>query len=143
MPKTAQQTRRESRRLFRWCMVDGSLDESRVREVVRRVLGPRRRGYIKLLTELQRLVKSESFRHMANVESAVPLTPDLKVRACESLRTAYGEGVITTFAQSPDLIGGMRIQIGCDVYDGSVRCRLALLERSLGIEPICKPLRAA
>jgi F0F1-type ATP synthase delta subunit len=28
------------------------------------------------------------------------------------------------------LIGGMRIQVGCDVYDGSVRAALDALEKS-------------
>jgi F-type H+-transporting ATPase subunit delta len=37
----------------------------------------------------------------------------------------------TAFAENPELIGGMRIQIGSDVYDGSVRARLKALEAGL------------
>ena len=34
------------------------------------------------------------------------------------------------FAQNPALIGGMRIKVGSDVYDGSVQARLAALQES-------------
>jgi len=33
-----------------------------------------------------------------------------------------------SFAHSPALIGGMRVKVGSDVYDGSVQARLATLE---------------
>ena len=124
-------------------MLQGSVDETRARQVVRQVLSTRRRGYVPLLVQFQRLVKLEHDRHLASIESALPLSPDLQSRTRESLRTAYGKGVATQFAQNPDLIGGMRIQVGCDVYDGSVRSRLELLERCLGIEPISKHARAS
>ena len=35
----------------------------------------------------------------------------------------------TIFGHRPALIGGMRIQVGSDVYDGSVRAGLAALEK--------------
>jgi F-type H+-transporting ATPase subunit delta len=38
--------------------------------------------------------------------------------------------LIVAFTQRPELIGGMRVQVGCDVYDGSVRAGLAALEKS-------------
>jgi F-type H+-transporting ATPase subunit delta len=37
------------------------------------------------------------------------------------------------FVQNPDLIGGMRVKVGSDVYDGSVRAGLANLARSFGL----------
>jgi len=143
VPRTVKQTRRDAKRLFRWCMLQGNVDETRARQVVREVLSTRRRGYVPLLVQFQRLVKLEHDRHLASIESALPLSPDLQSRTRESLRSAYGKGVATQFAQNPDLIGGMRIQVGCDVYDGSVRSRLEMLERSLGVEPIRKHARAS
>jgi F-type H+-transporting ATPase subunit delta len=64
------------------------------------------------------------------------MVSDLQARVRESLESAYGAGVTTAFVHNPALIGGMRIQIGSDVYDGSVRSKLAALERSLGIEAL-------
>ena len=46
------------------------------------------------------------------------------------LTRRYGPGLSTAFVQRPALIGGMRIQVGSDVYDGSVRAGLAALEQS-------------
>jgi F-type H+-transporting ATPase subunit delta len=34
------------------------------------------------------------------------------------------------FAQNPALLGGIRVQVGGDVYDGSVQARLAALRES-------------
>jgi F-type H+-transporting ATPase subunit delta len=45
-----------------------------------------------------------------------------------TLSKRYGSGLNYTFKQNPALIGGMRIQIGSDVYDGSIQSRLAQLK---------------
>ena len=42
----------------------------------------------------------------------------------------YGPETSTSFRESPALIGGMRIRVGSDVYDGSVKAGLAALEKS-------------
>ena len=36
-----------------------------------------------------------------------------------------------TFVPNPELIGGMRVTVGSDVYDGSIRNQLAALEARL------------
>jgi F-type H+-transporting ATPase subunit delta len=133
MPKTIVQVKRQSKLLFRWCLVDGRLDEHRAREVVKYVLESRRRGYLAVLGEFTRLLKLEDARHTAKVESAVPLTADLQARLQTSLESAYGEGMNTEFLENTDLIGGMRIRVANDVYDGSVRFRLTALAASFGI----------
>ena len=60
---------------------------------------------------------------------------DLPARIQEALVRVYGSEITTVFTQNPSLIGGLRIQVGCDVYDGSVRSRLATLKTSFGIAP--------
>ena len=45
-----------------------------------------------------------------------------------SLAQRYGPGLNVTFAENPALIGGLRMKVGSDVYDGSVQARLAALE---------------
>lgn len=125
--------RRAAKRLFRCCFTDGGLDERRARRVIQVTLAARRRGYISVLSQFHRLLKLERSRHTASVESAQQLSTDLRARICLNLESLYGPGLATGFQQTPELIGGMRIQIGSDVYDGSVRFRLAVLERSLGI----------
>ena len=56
---------------------------------------------------------------------------DLLATIEQSMTRRYGPGLATAVAVSPDLIGGIRVQVGSDVYDGSVRAGLAALERSL------------
>jgi F-type H+-transporting ATPase subunit delta len=131
--KTPKQSKREAQQLFRLCVVDGKVEEERVRAVVEKVLQSKRRGYLALLGDFLRLLKLDHARHTAEVESAMPLPPDLRFRVQARLERAYGPGIKALFAQNPDLIGGMRIKIGSDVYDGSVRFGLAALERSFGI----------
>ena len=56
--KTTKQIEREAKRLFRSCLVNGLLDEGRTRQVVQRIIDGKRRGSLALLSEFQRLVKS-------------------------------------------------------------------------------------
>lgn len=126
----SKQARREGKELFRTCLVNGLLDEARVRQTVQRVLELKPRGYLGILAHFQRLVRLDVERRTARVESAVPLAADLQAGVQASLQKVYGAGLQLSFAQNPALIGGMRIKVGSDVYDGSVQARLAALERS-------------
>jgi len=128
--KTSRQTKREAERLFRLCLINGLLDESRTRQVVERIIEAKRRGGLALLSYFRRLVKLESARHAAEVESATPLPADLRTRIQAGLARTYGPGISASFIHNPGLIGGMRIKVGSDVYDGSVRARLAALEKN-------------
>jgi F-type H+-transporting ATPase subunit delta len=128
--KTTKQAKREAIRLFRLCFVNGLLDEGRTRQVVQRVIEANRRGGLALLAHFQRLVRLEVARHTAEVESAVPLPADLHESIQAGLARSYGPGIRASFIHNPGLIGGMRIKVGSDVYDGSVLARLAALEKS-------------
>ena len=128
--KTAKEIKREAKYLFRLCFIDGSLDENRVRSVLHGILASKRRGSLPLAGEFQRLVSLNQSQHTARVETATPLTADLRANVEESLARTYGPDLNTTFSDDASLIGGMRIKVGSDVYDGSVRGRLAALENS-------------
>jgi F-type H+-transporting ATPase subunit delta len=131
--KTAKQSKREAKQLFRLCLVGQTLDESRVRMVVRRVLESRPRGYLSLLGFFLKLVKLDDSQHTAEIRCAVPLSPGLQARVRARIESVYGPGVTSSFVQEPSLIGGMRIKVGSDVYDGSIQSRLAALATSFGI----------
>ncbi len=127
--KTTRQIKREAKRMFHLCLVNGLLDEDRTRQVVQRIIDDKRRGGLVLLAYFQRLVKLDRARHTAKVESATPLATDFRERIEAGLTRIYGPGLRASFVQNRELIGGMRIKVGSDVYDGSVRARLAELER--------------
>lgn len=128
--KITKRAKREAKQLFRYCLVNGLLDENRVRSVVQHVVATGRRDSAGIVSHLRRLVKLDLARRTATVESAAPLPPDLQAAIEAGLTRRYGLGLTTAFAQRPELIGGMRIQVGTDVYDSSVRAALAALEKS-------------
>ena len=84
-----------------------------------------------ILAELLRLVRLDRDEHRAIVASATPLPDDLRIDVQASLARTYGQALDTVFEVNPRLIGGMRIRVGSDVYDGSVQARLAALEARL------------
>ena len=128
--KITKKEKREAKQLYRLCLVDGLLDENRVRQVVERVIATGERECQSILAYFLRLVKLDYAEHTATIESATPLPDDLQAAVQSGVTQHYGPGLTTAFAENPELIGGMRIQVGCDVYDGSVRARLQALAKS-------------
>jgi len=129
--KANRKTRKASRRLFRLCLVNGRLDADRVALVAKRIGGSGRRGTLAILGDVLRLVRLDRDQHRAVVESATALDDDLRLGVETSLAKTYRPGIQTSFELNPRLIGGMRIRVGSDVYDASVRARLAALEARL------------
>jgi F-type H+-transporting ATPase subunit delta len=127
--KTTKRARREARRLYRACVVGGLLDEGRVLQAVTSVAAAHLRGTLAVLSHFQRLVRLDLARHRAVVQTATSLAPDLRTSVEAGVARAYGPGVTTAFAENGELIGGMRVKVGSDVYDGSVRAALLALEQ--------------
>jgi F-type H+-transporting ATPase subunit delta len=126
-----KQAQREAKQLFRLCLVNSLLNEDRVREVVQQVIASGHSASRAILTHFLRLLKLDRAQHTATVESAMPLSPELRATTNASLTRLYGPGLTTVFSARPSLIGGMRIQVGSDVYDGSVLGGLAALQSRL------------
>jgi F-type H+-transporting ATPase subunit delta len=130
--KSRKQIKREARHLFRLCLANDSLNDDSVRQVVENILKSKRRGHVALATEFERLVRLNRLQHEARVESATPLPSDLRANLETSLARTYGPELSTSFVENPSLIGGMRVRVGSDVYDGSIKAGLAALEKSFG-----------
>jgi F-type H+-transporting ATPase subunit delta len=128
--KISKQARRDARELFRTCMVREALDENRARQAVAAVVKTKPRGYIAILSHLERLFRLEVARRTATIESATALPPQTQGQIQSDLTRQYGPGLAFTFTQNPALIGGVRIQVGGDVYNGTVQGRLAALQQS-------------
>lgn len=128
--KISRQELRDARQLFRSCQVNGLLDENRFRQALALLGEKKPRGYMGILSRLHRLLKLDLEQRTARVESAAPLAPDLQNVISGQIKSKYGAGMNISFAQDPALIGGLRIQAGSDLYDGSVKTRLEKLEAS-------------
>lgn len=126
--KISKQARRDGKTLFNACKAGGVLDENRVRQTVSAVIAQKPRGYVAILSHFQRLVKLDIERRTARIENVVPSAPELMESIKANLTRRYGPGLDVQFRVNPELIGGLRIKVGSDVYDGSVKARLAELE---------------
>ena len=129
--KVSRRAKRGARELYRASVVDGQLDPARARQVASQLASSKRRGSLPLLSEFQRLVRLDHERRTAFVESAAPLADSMRADIVAHLHRMYGPTLEATFGENPALIGGVRIKVGSDVYDGSIRARLAALEASL------------
>ncbi len=129
--KIGKQSRRDAKQLFLTCRVDGLLDESRVRTAVGQVIARKPRGYLATLHHFQRLVKLDIERRSVRVENAIETSPELMAAIKSNLEQRYGPGLSIAFFVNPALVGGLRIKVGSDVYDGSVAARLSALQEAL------------
>ncbi len=132
---TAREAQRDATRLWRLCLIHGRPDAARVREVVDRLVETRRGDAPAVLAHFRRVIRLESARWSARVESAVPLEADDRTAVQAAVARCYGGPIETTFAIDPALIGGMCVTVGSHVYDGSVRARLAAIEARFGADP--------
>jgi F-type H+-transporting ATPase subunit delta len=128
--KISKLAQREARQLFRSCLANGILDESRVRQSVKLLMEKKPRGYVQILARMHRLVELDIAKRTARVENAVVTPPEQQASIKASLEKHYGAGLDIGFVVNPALIGGLRIQVGSDLYDGSVKTRLEKLQQS-------------
>src|SRR5207247_654688 len=65
------------------------------------------------------------------VETANDLDTTIRSKLVDSLKEKYGGYLTAEFVVSPELLGGMRVRVGSDVWDGTVRNRLEQLQQQL------------
>lgn len=129
--KTTKEARHLGRQLLRMSLQDGRPDRAKVQAVVQTMIAQKPRHYVGALETFQDLLRLELAKRHALIESAALLSPATTDAVLSNLKQKYGDDLTTEFKVSPELIGGMRVKIGSDVYDGSVRNRLARLQEQL------------
>ena len=129
--KINKEVRQLSRQLLRSSFTDGQLDAGRVSALVKSLIEKKPRNYVAVLDAYKRLLRLEVQKRSATIESASELTPDAGRQIVENLKRRYGPDLTTEFVVNPELLGGMRIRVGSDVWDSSVRNRLQRLAQSL------------
>jgi F-type H+-transporting ATPase subunit delta len=129
--KINKEIRQLSRNLVRDSYVDGALDRERISRIVRAVIERKPRNYIQLLENYQRLLRLELDKRRAMIESAAELDPEAGRQIVAGLEQNYGPGLTTEYSINSALLGGVRIRVGSDVWDSSVRNRLERLQQKL------------
>jgi F-type H+-transporting ATPase subunit delta len=129
--RTTKEARKSSRQLLKLSFTDGKLDERKVNQVVQTVLTEKPRHYGELLKDYQRLVRLEVEKRHALVESATELNSNMSNLLITKLKARYGDDLTIEFKTNPTLLGGLRVKLADDVWDGSVRNRLRTLQEQI------------
>jgi F-type H+-transporting ATPase subunit delta len=129
--KLNKEIRRLSRKMLQASFTDGQLDLGRIASVVDSVTAEKPRNYINVLKNYKRLLRLEVEKRHATIETASEVDPAIRSEIVSNLKSKYGDDLTTEFHVDPRLLGGMRIRVGNDVWDGSVRNRLQRLEHEL------------
>jgi F-type H+-transporting ATPase subunit delta len=129
--KVNKEIRQHSRELLRVSFTDGQLDRGRIASLVQSLIAKKPRNCIKVLENYKRLLRLELEKRQARIESASELSPKSSSEIVANLKQKYGKELTAEFVVNEDLIGGMRIRVGSDVWDGSVRERLQRLQQQL------------
>jgi len=112
------------------CFVEGAFDEDCANRAAKAVAAGGARDRLAVLAHFLRLVKLDLAMRTATVESATALPVELRAEITVGLARRYGPALTTAFVERVSLIGGVRIQVGCNLYDGSVLASLAALEKA-------------
>lgn len=129
--KLDKDSRKLSKQLFLASFTDGRIDAAKVAAVGGKVASSKPRHSLGILKAYQRLVRLEVEKRHAVIESAAALDQATSKQLLDNLRAKYGNDLTTEFKVSPELLGGLRIKIGSDVFDSSIRERLNRLENQI------------
>ena len=129
--RTAKEARKVSGVLFRNSFTEGKLDKEKISHMVESLLAEKPRHYVDALKDYQRLIRLETEKRHALIESATQLNSALANQIETNLRGRYGDDLTIEFRTNPDLLGGLRIKIGDDLWDGSIKTRLHKLQEQL------------
>jgi F-type H+-transporting ATPase subunit delta len=129
--KINKETRQLSKQLLRASFIDGQLNAGRVSALLKSLIEKKPRHYIQVLEAYKRLIRLEVEKRTATIETATELSPDSGQQIVSNLKRRYGNDLTARFVVNPELLGGMRIRVGSDVWDSSVRNRLHRLQQQL------------
>jgi F-type H+-transporting ATPase subunit delta len=102
------------------------------RSIARHVIElPRGRRPVEAVERAERLVADQRGRTVATAHVAKLLTEGQLEALEERLASGYGRKITVNQVVDPTVLGGVRISIGDDVIDGTVRSRLADLRQRL------------
>ncbi|WP_127131719.1 F0F1 ATP synthase subunit delta [Georgenia sp. SYP-B2076] len=112
-------------------VLGGKVVEETLVLAVRAARSLRRRSVTAALRGVTELAAERRKHLVASVTSAVPLTNAQIDRLGDILSRSYGTPVEVHVGLDPELVGGVRVQVGDDVIDGTLATRLADARRRL------------
>jgi F-type H+-transporting ATPase subunit delta len=129
--KINKEIRQLAREMLRASFTDGRLDGGKIASLVQSLITKRPRHFMDVLQYFKRLLRLEIEKRHARIEGATQLAPEAAVDIVARLKRKYGEDLTTEFVVDPTLLGGVRVRVGSDVWDGTLRNRLERLQQQL------------
>src|SRR5262249_35443094 len=129
--KINKEIRQISREMLRASFTDKELDRGKIGSIVESLVAKKPRNYIDILQHYKRLLRLEIQKRHAKIESATQLAPEAAAKIVERLKKKYGGDLTTELVAEPALLGGVRIRVSSEGWDGTVRSRLQRLEQEL------------
>ncbi|MGI5458018.1 F0F1 ATP synthase subunit delta [Streptomyces sp. CA-249302] len=105
-------------------LLGGRANATTERLVTRLVTAPRGRSLESGLESLSKLAAERRNRLVAVVTSAVPLSDAQKQRLGAALAKLYGHTMHLNIDVDPEVLGGIRVQVGDEVINGSIADRI-------------------
>jgi len=82
--------------------------------------------------EFAEIIVKRQNRYIARVTSAINLSQAQLERLGRALNAVYGRELKLDVSVDPAVLGGLRVQVGDEVIDGTVETRMSDLSRSIG-----------
>ncbi|WP_040155535.1 F0F1 ATP synthase subunit delta [Mobilicoccus massiliensis] len=98
----------------------------------RPILHPRGRKYSAAIWRQLKIAARRRQQITAVVTSAVELDDRQRARLAEGLSKLYGRSVFVTGVVDPSVIGGLKVNIGDEIIDGTIARRLHDVRRTMG-----------
>jgi F-type H+-transporting ATPase subunit delta len=112
-------------------LLSGKVSSATLTLVSEAVTRPRARTLEQALENFGQLVAERAQRYVAVVRSAVPLTEAHQDRLRALLQRKYGREIHLNTEVVPEIVGGLSIQVGDEVIDGTIAGRIAEVQRRL------------
>lgn len=112
-------------------LLEGKARPETVRLARQAVLAPRGRRFDRTIEEFLDVAAERRQQLTAVVTTAVDLTQEQRTRLAAALQQIYSKPVQLQIVHDEDVIGGIRVQIGDEVVDGTVLRRLDEAKRHL------------
>jgi F-type H+-transporting ATPase subunit delta len=130
--KISKDAQRVARQLLKVTVKDGRVDGDVVRKVIAKLKETQSRGYLGVIAAYTRLLRLELERSHAVIESAVALDDATRSAVEFDLQKKHAGGLTVEYKVTPELLGGLRVKVGSDVWDGTVKGRLERLRERIG-----------
>ena len=128
--KINREARQKAKQAFKACLTDGFLDPGKLKSTIDHMGKAKGRNYLAVLARLKQLVALEVKERTLTVTTSTPLS-DEGASVFNVLEKKLGPALAKSYRVDNALLGGLRIQWGSNVWDGSIRKKLNDLEANL------------